>query len=284
MSKKFPISLDQPALSLSKPQLEIIDLIDADGGIQDPTATKRDSCLSVLTGEKNKLVSFLNSFTVAESTPGPGEITVNTRVLGNLTWGQLSGLSGPINTVISNITTKYKDHSERLCGIKEIPAISETPDFSTVVGVAASHHDAKASVARARGNPVEDNFSPLFNSIVGDANDEFDRVERETTNLFSRLENEGTNYLTTVSGVLNTASTNFDGTGNANSFATEDVNNFDDAVEFLNKISRASFFVGLAGSKNTHERFLVDNFIGDTKLKNLLFEADNEEDARFTFE
>jgi hypothetical protein len=255
MSKKFPISLDQPALSLSKPQLEIIDLIDADGGIQDPTATKRDSCLSVLTGEKNKLVSFLNSFTVAESTPGPGEITVNTRILGNLT-----------------------------CGIKEIPAISETPDFSTVVGVAASHHDAKASVARARGNPVEDNFSPLFNSIVGDANDEFDKVQRETTNLFSRLENEGTNYLTTVSGVLNTASTNFDGTANANSFATEDVNNFDDAVEFLNKISRASFFVGLAGSKNTHERFLVDNFIGDTKLKNLLFEADNEEDARFTFE
>ena len=85
MSKKFPISLDQPALSLSKPQLEIIDLIDADGGIQDPTATKRDSCLSVLTGEKNKLVSFLNSFTVAESTPGPGEITVNTRLLGNWT-------------------------------------------------------------------------------------------------------------------------------------------------------------------------------------------------------
>ena len=52
MSKKFPIDLDQPAFSLSKPQLEIIDLIDADGGIQDPTAIKRNSCLSVLTEKK----------------------------------------------------------------------------------------------------------------------------------------------------------------------------------------------------------------------------------------
>ena len=182
------------------------------------------------------------------------------------------------------INNKYKDHSERLCGIKELSPTDETPDFSTLVGIATSHHEAKASFARSKGEIVEDNFSPIFNSIVGDANAEFEKVRAETTDLVNRLENEGTNYLTTVTGVLNDAVENFDGTGNAGSFATEDVNNFDTALEFLNKISRASFFVGLAGSRNTHERFLVDNFIGDTNLKNLLEDADKEEDARLTFE
>ena len=125
---------------------------------------------------------------------------------------------------------------------------------------------------------------PRDKHIYEYTNAEFEKVRAETTDLVNRLENEGTNYLTTVTGVLNDAVENFDGTGNAGSFATEDVNNFDTALEFLNKISRASFFVGLAGSRNTHERFLVDNFIGDTNLKNLLEDADKEEDARLTFE
>ena len=281
MSQPFPRTLNQPPFTLTKPQLAIIELVNNDKGIQDPTSTSRSSCLNTLNSERSKLLSLINSLTVGVA---PGNISASTRILGSLTYSQVSGLSGPIGDAISNINNKYKDHSERLCGIKELAPTDETPDFSTLVGVATSHHEAKASFARSKGEIVEDNFSPIFNSIVGDANAEFEKVRAETTDLVNRLENEGTNYLTTVTGVLNDAVENFDGTGNAGSFATEDVNNFDTALEFLNKISRASFFVGLAGSRNTHERFLVDNFIGDTNLKNLLEDADKEEDARLTFE
>lgn len=281
MSQPFPRTLSLPPITLTRPQLAIIELINNDKGIDDPTKDARQACLGVLTSERTKLLNLINSFSVGS---GVGDISASLQILGPLTYDQVSGLSGPLNNVISNITTKYKDHSERLSGIKEIPPTDETPDFTTVIGVATSHHEAQASFARSKGEIVQDNFSPLFNSIVGDANDEFARVKEQTFDLMGRLENEGTNYLTTVTGVLNEAADNFDGTGNANSFATKDVNNFDNALEFLNKISRASFFVGLAGSKNTHERFLVDNFIGDVNLRTLLSEADNEEDARLTFE
>ncbi len=64
MSQPFPRTLSQPPFTLTKPQLAIIELVNNDKGIDDPTKDARQACLGVLTTERGKLLNLINSFSV----------------------------------------------------------------------------------------------------------------------------------------------------------------------------------------------------------------------------
>lgn len=279
MSQPFPSTLEVFSDGLTKSQVDIIDLVSEGKGIQDPTAVKRATCINSLNSLKSSITSFLSGFTL-----GVGGITGTSVILNNLTYNRISDLSTNISSLISVINNSYVPHSQRLSGVTDEPSGSTLPDFSSLIGLATAYNLTKASISKAKNEPVVDNFSFVFNSIVGDAQDQFDLITRESSNAFQQLESKGSAFYTSYDNLLDSSKVKFASiTGPSTSFAASDMANYNTVVTFLNRISKGSVIAGLAGQENNHTRYLVDNFVGGPELKQFLRKADEESNQRVLF-
>ena len=280
MSQPFPDTLDVFADGFTKSQVDIIDAVSQGRGIQDPTATARVDCVSSLSRVRSQINGVLSQFTVGS---GLGEISTSTVILNDISYNGLSAISHNISALISNIDT-YREHSERISGLTGVPDGSTLPDFSSLVGLATSFNLTKASIDKAKGRPVVDNFSLVFNSIVGDAQNRFALLKNESDNAFNNIKEKGRFFSNPYNSLITDSSTKFKGiSAGVDSFAAQDMNNFNTIVDFLNKVSKGTVIAGLAGQENTHTRFLVDNFVGGPELKEFLRKADEESNQRVLF-
>lgn len=100
-----------------------------------------------------------------------------TMITGAETAGIFNTLTASLNTLSTNLTS-YVSHSDRLSGSNlGATGPSGEPGIAGLIGIAKAYNSVCESVTGG----TEDNFSPIFNSILGPGNFKLNRAEEKTT-------------------------------------------------------------------------------------------------------
>jgi len=136
----------------------------------------------------------------------------------------------------------FKGHTERLSGVDLEVGEDGLPNITGVAGMASAFTDAK-SMMSAAGAPVEDNFSQMFGSIAG-GGQKLATDALSITNSISNLD------LTDPAAIL-AMGTSLEDIGCKMEIAqSSDIEAFDDAGKYLNKLSVGQNAISMNQSSN----------------------------------
>ena len=136
----------------------------------------------------------------------------------------------------------FKGHTERLSGVNLEVGEDGLPNITGVAGMASAFTDAK-SMMSAAGAPVEDNFSQMFGSIAGGG-------QKLVTDALS-IADSISNLDLTDHNAITAMITSLEDIGCKMEIAqSSDIEAFDDAGKYLNKLSVAQNAISMNQSSN----------------------------------
>ena len=210
--------------------------IDGVSGFQNPVG-------SAINGISSKLVSAV----------GDGEDVV----------GYLEGVVGAENLLDKARTLQtrvgnFENHTKRLSGVNLEVGEDGLPNISGIAGMASAYTDAKMLLAEA-GAPVEDNFSQMFGGIAGGGQ----QLVKEAGDIMNSLDSLDLNDL----GAIANMESLIDDIGcRLETAQLSDIEAFDKAGDYLNKLSVGNFAISMNQSSN------FNKILGDLVTKPDLLE------------
>ena len=155
---------------------------------------------------------------------------------------QWSGLSASISSLSSQISS-YNTHSNRISG-KSLNALgpNDEPGFMGLYGIASANNTARESIEEKN----EDNFSPIFNSILGPAssvlnsvNDTINNSVKDLISLNLGVTSSGANQYPDgfTSAVAEVQTLISDASTSVANFITEDNSSYTSALRYVEKFS-----------------------------------------------
>ena len=157
----------------------------------------------------------------------------------------------------------FKGHTERLSGVDLEVGEEGLPNIAGVAGMASAITDAK-SMMSAAGAPVEDNFSQMFGSIAGGGQ----KLVTDALSITNSISNLDLNDPTAITAMI----TSLDDIGCKMEIAqSSDIEAFDDAGKYLNKLSVAQNAISMNQSSNFNKVLgdLVTKSDLKEKIKNI---------------
>ena len=136
----------------------------------------------------------------------------------------------------------FKDHTNRISGTNLEARADGLPNIAGVAGIASAFTDAK-SMMSAAGSPVEDNFSQMFGSIAGGGQ----LLAKNGASIIDTISAESLSDPTTVSNLI----ASVEDIGNKFCIAESlDIEAYDDAGKYLNKLSVGQYAISMNQSSN----------------------------------
>lgn len=196
----------------------------------------------ISTEEQSILQGFLDGDTGFKNPVGSGLSSITSKLGTAVT--DLTGIVGAEDLLakVQALQTQvgsFKGHTDRLSGVGDEEGL---PNIASVAGIASAFTDAK-SMMSAAGAPVEDNFSQMFGSIGGGGQKLVTDALRITDSI-SNLD------LTDTAAIL-AMETSLENIGCKMEIAQgSDIDAFDDAGKYLNKLRVAQNAISMNQSSN----------------------------------
>ena len=165
--------------------------------------------------------------------------------------------------VLQGQVGSFKGHTERLSGVDLEVGEEGLPNIAGVAGMASAITDAK-SMMSAAGAPVEDNFSQMFGSIAGGGQ----KLATDALSITNSISNLDLTDPTAITAMI----TSLDDIGCKMEIAqSSDIEAFDDAGKYLNKLSVAQNAISMNQSSNFNKVLgdLVTKSDLKEKIKNI---------------
>lgn len=220
----------------------------------------------ISTEEQSILQGFLDGDTGFKNPVGSDLSSITSQLETAVT--DLSDVVGAENLLIQvqalqTQVGSFKGHTERLSGVDLEVGEDGLPNITGVAGMASAITDAK-SMMSAAGAPVEDNFSQMFGSIAG-GGQKLVTDALSITNSISNLD------LTDPAAIL-AMGTSLEDIGCKMEIAqSSDIEAFDDAGKYLNKLSVGQNAISMNQSSNFNKVLgdLVTKSDLKEKIKNI---------------
>jgi len=234
------VSLFQRVISTEEQSI-LQGFLDGDTGFKNPIGSDLSSITSQLTsavGDGNDIVGYLEGVVGAED---------------------LLAKAQALQTQVGS----FKGHTERLSGVDLEVGEEGLPNIAGVAGMASAITDAK-SMMSAAGAPVEDNFSQMFGSIAGGGQ----KLATDALSITNSISNLDLNDPTAITAMI----TSLDDIGCKMEIAqSSDIEAFDDAGKYLNKLSVGQNAISMNQSSNFNKVLgdLVTKSDLKEKIKNI---------------